>query len=217
MMEYENIRKKNFELISKLGFESNNDLPILEYSNIRSDTAILHRINILHIFYTIYLRGRKSKDFFWSLINKNKWREFLTHRELQILQSKKISEQHLIEFSWYKESIFILLWSLGQIDEDPYSCISEIDISDYYSLMPPERDYNDFITCKLINEIEIIKMLDFYYCLNWSLKRSNNKKDYFNFFKKKNTMLLSLVTERRKALEWIVDSDLNWDDISLDT
>jgi len=54
-------------------------------------------------------------------------------------------------------------------------------------------------------------MLDYFYRAHWVARNSNLngiKDDKVN---------MSIIMERRKAHEWVCDSSVDWDDISLDT
>ncbi|MFV0531117.1 MAG: DUF4272 domain-containing protein [Flavobacteriales bacterium] len=144
---------------------------------------------------------------------------YLTDKEKEVLKNKRLKTSVENDFSWYKEDIFILLWCLGSIDYCmPYEVLEEIDISDFYDMILADKKYQDFLkNNKLINEKEIYKICDFYYYISWSLKNKNRYSRIFKKFLNKEKYNISVVLERRKALEWVVDCTLSWDDISLDT
>jgi hypothetical protein len=214
MINFKNIRNKNIEILINKQYKINYNLPLLETNKVRNINEVLNRINILHIFYAIYLEGSESIIFFKNLINDNNWNKYLTKKEIFLLNKKKISSNDLIQISWFKESIYVLIWSIGLVkNEDLYNNLDEIDLSNYYNLIPPENEYELFLNNSLLNEEDFYKLLDYYYLLNWSIK---SEKAPF-FFKSKYNNRLSLVMERRKALEWLCDSSLDFDNIILDT
>ncbi|MGE8380609.1 MAG: DUF4272 domain-containing protein, partial [Sphingobacterium sp.] len=62
----------------------------------------------------------------------------------------------------------------------------------------------------LRSDNKIYTMLDFYYRLHWYCvdERLKGKQALINE---------GLVYERRKALEWLIDKDSDWDDIEMGT
>lgn len=220
MIDTAKIRKSNLNNIEKLGYNSNINLPLIENKEFKKSSEILNRIIILHILYAVYLEGSKSIDFFYNEIRKNNLQGYLSTKEKLFFKTKKISRFDLINFSWYKESIFVLLWSMKQIKDDTSVLkIEEIDMSDFYHLMPPEKDYYSFFELEIIDEYKIYELLDYYYLLHWKVKKNNDLTFIERLLKRKNENKIneSVILERRKALEWIADANLDWDDISLDT
>lgn len=216
MINFENIRRHSQQKAIELHIDTEKNLPFIDDVKIRKDKDVLNRINILHIFYTISLEGEDSISFFKEIIDQNQWGKYLTEREKKVLHRVKLTQKEQIDFSWYKESIFILLWSIGLVEENmPYTQIDEIDISDYYDIIPPEKPYGLFLNNKLKDVAEILKMTDFYYYIHSALR--GRKKNIFRkiFFDEKYNV--SVVIERRKALEWLIDYNIEWDDVSLDT
>ena len=64
---------------------------------------------------------------------------------------------------------------------------------------------------KLRPEAEIFSILEYFYRAHWVAR--NNSLNCV----KDDKVDLSIIMERRRALEWVCDSSLEWDDISLDT
>jgi hypothetical protein len=219
----EKIRLKNLDVLRAAGYEVNPNLPLLDLpERLRSIEEIAQRINILHIFYTIQLEGRESLNFFSDLIRKKDWGKYLSSQEKKLLQNKNLSKQDLVKISWYKESIYALLWSCKQVYD--IKEVSEIDISDFYRLMPPELDFEKFLKALKLRDISAIcDVLDYYYNLHWIakhqvIKESSSWLSRLNLRKKENLLLNeSLIRGRRKALEWVLYGDQDWDIVNLDT
>lgn len=208
----ENLRKITSQKMNEIGLTDLIRLPLLEENlDIRSKTDLISRINILHIFYAIYLRGKESYSFFGNAIQELNIVNHLTNKEKIFLDTGEITSQDIINFSWNKESIKMLLWIGSLINEDFRKTFSECDFSNYYKFIPPEKTNSLFEDNVILREKkQIFEYLDFYYCLHWYCKHfsKHNKFDKLNF---------SVVLERRKALEWVTHPNFDWDNIPLDT
>jgi hypothetical protein len=112
----------------------------------------------------------------------------------------------LIDFSWYQESLYAMLWAVNIIKEMKFPS-EESSISNYLQFLPPDKKVKVFLKeLRLKGTEDIIQELDFYYNLHWIVKRENKG------------LNKSVVFERRKSLEWIVDSSItDWDNIYLST
>lgn len=223
--QLQKIRSENLKVLEDQGLVVNPNLPLLEVTDsVRSIEEIGMRINLLHIFYTISLEGVESLKFFADLIKKEGWEKYLSQNEKKFLLAKNIGKQELIDFSWCKESAFALLWSsCSRVKADKIQILNEVDISDYYSFIPPELELTKFLQLLKIRDIALLyKALDLYYNLHWIAKR--NKKAGPSLLsmlslssRKKTGLNESLIRERRRALEWVIYSNLDWDNVTLDT
>lgn len=205
--EFTRIRKESLKKLRDVGVENiNNNLPLLDFkTEIKSKKELIHRIEILHLLYTISVEGIESKSFFYTIIKEKGLDQSLSIEERMFLENEKYSDQSLINLSWYKESMFSLLWCAGLVDN--IEVIEEINMGDIYHIIPPEvedKEFNKSITTRSLKDILI--MLDYYYNIHWSYKHSTD------LDKKK----LSIIYERRKSLEWYLYNN-DWDKVSLDT
>lgn len=212
-MNTEKIRENTFNKLNEIGITYSIPLPLIEEEFcFQSKEEIANRANILHIFYAIYLTEKESYKDFRSLVYQYNLNLYITDKERELLATGNISDQDIINFSWCKEFAKTLIWVGSVINEDMMSTLEECDFSLYYSLIPPERSYDDYMENFHIRERSIIiQHLDFYYCLHWCCKNHINQ-----IQSAKLPINPSVVIERRKALEWGTHSD-DWDHISLDT
>lgn len=89
-------------------------------------------------------------------------------------------------------------------------------IEDTLAAMFPSIEDNESVDefikgYKLRPEAEMFSMLYYFYRAHWVAR--NNSLNGINDDK----VNMSIIMERRRALEWVCDSSLEWDDISLDT
>ncbi|CAM1353725.1 DUF4272 domain-containing protein [Tenacibaculum halocynthiae] len=206
-MNLEEIRKNTIENIQNKVDLINIHLPLLDSDIIIGDKeALVNRIEILHLLYTISIEGLDSKGFFYNIIKEKGLDKALSKNEFLFLDEGTSVNRNMINFSWYKESIYALLWCGGLVQEI-YS-LEEINMGNFYSLIPPEVSVEQFLdSIKLRTEKEMLVVLDYYYNLHWSFKHSE----------KGNSETLSIIRERRKSLEWFLYNYNSWDNVLLDT
>lgn len=185
-------------------------LPLLAIENIRTEREIGTRSIILFALKSISIYPEDMQDIKEWLYENLK--AGLTPDEAQSLSKSKLDVQSEIRFSWYQESLYALLWCLSIVPHmsEPNK---EADIDSYLEIFPPEKSIDSFLKhCKLRTIDELQLELDYYYNLHWlSRHRSDFKAESVRNLNK------SIILERRKALEWVLDEKLLWDDISLDT
>jgi hypothetical protein len=197
-------------------------LPFLDSNCIlKNDHEIAHRILVLFSLkqITVYPEDYTSICNFLLAWGYDK---FMSNYEKQIFNQKKLSTTQKVNFSWYSESLYTLLWVSGIVKvkaiEWPFD---EIKIpQEVLNLIPVETEFEEFIDVMKIRKIdEILTELDFYYYLNWLsneeylMKKSMLKR----IFKDKEKLNFSVIRQRREALEWVMYSNLRWGEFSLDT
>lgn len=196
------------------GVPVNRGLPGIVLKQVRSGRAVATRINILGVFLAI-ANDSKSLVFFKSLLRDQNMMSFLSGSEKDILDKEYLSNQEEIDLSWYQESLYALSWCLGIVPKMG-SAKGEASIDSIFRYLPPEVELEEFIrTAKLIDEKLIVEELEYYYRLHWAVRHPESW-GVFNRLKCKSYKI-SVIRERRRALEWVVDNNLEWDDISLDT
>ncbi len=202
------------ESLKKLGVPFNSNLPKLDNNKFKSSKDVAIRVNIMNVFIAI-CDNPKSIPFFNNLIKEQGLYDFLSESEKVILERGKFLKQEEIDISWYQESLFVLCWCLDIIDKVE-SPLKEVKLEQIFSSIPPEVDLDKFIqTSKLIDGDRIKLELYFYYAIHWALKHPNewsffNKLKYAKFD-------ISIIKERRKALEWVFDENIDWDEVTMDT
>ncbi|RAJ19952.1 DUF4272 domain-containing protein [Pedobacter cryoconitis] len=204
------IRQKTDIRLSENNLPKAENLPFLDNTNIRSDREVSIRSMILFALKSISIYPEDMQDIKEWLYEH--FKESLSVYEKQSLSGSKLDEKSEIKFSWYQESLYVLLWCLSIVPHmsEPDK---EADLESYLELFPPEQTIESFFErCKLRSVDELQLELDYYYNLHWlSRHRAELKMTTVDNLNK------SVVLERRKALEWVVDEKLSWDDINLDT
>ena len=94
---------------------------------------------------------------------------------------------------------------------DPFS---EANLDKVDKMLPPEVQYSKFISNVSLRDLSsIIEETEYYYGLHWAIRHPEAR----NTNKHVKSLNLSIIRERRRALEWVIDNSLDWDDIQLDT
>src|SRR5690606_14718790 len=205
------MRNLTVNRLIKEGVPVNKSLPAITIKKVRTSKEVGVRINILGVFLAIS-EDPKSIKFFKKLLKEQGMFDFLTTTEKLILESEKITKQQEIDLSWNQESIYALSWCLGITPKMPLPTV-ESDLYSIFKYLPPEVDLEKFLDkCNLIDNQSILEELEYCYGLHWAIRHPETWS-----FSKASKFKISIIRERRKAMEWVVDSSLLWDDIPLDT
>jgi uncharacterized protein DUF4272 len=118
-----------------------------------------------------------------------------------------ISEQDEVDLYWYLEALWALAWVGSFIDELPIDSPVGDELASFLPNLQidegPESFSNRF---ELRSPGEIYRMLDLYYLAHW-YARDGHLRNYAT-----GVFSLDVIMERRKALEWVLDSEIDdWD------
>lgn len=179
------------------------------------------------------------KRFIASLFSSMLACDYLQDRDFYKTDGKKITEQAIVEFglknylfpdekkvlvecdehvavnvSWTVECSYSLAWVLGLVTTEEMEAPGESE-GDHglFQFIQPFHNFEDFkASCNLRQPSEIMDMLDLYYNYHWACVDNRLTPDT-----NCGELNEEVVMERRKALEWLICKDKNWDSISLDT
>ena len=205
------IREINNKIIEAKAYKFNTWLPVLERPTVRSLEEVKARITIMNALVNISFEAPITIIRKW--IDKNAYNKYLSNWENEILlkDNNELTEREFNSLRWYLEGLWALMWAtdiVKTLDETQW-CGDEMA-----SLLPnlEQNDDNSKIE-KLTNlksDVDIYTMLDFYYRLHWYCvdERINGRQAKISE---------GIVYERRKALEWLMDKNSNWDDIEMST
>ena len=192
----------------------NTSLPGIKVKRTRSAKEVAMRANILGVFVAI-ANDPGSVGYFKNLLSEMNMDGALAESERKVLSKGKLTEKEEIDLSWSQESLYAISWCLG-IFKEMNSPSKEADLIQMFPGLPPEVELEPFLAkAKLIDKESIVEELEYYYGLQWAIRHPESW-SLLNKFKRKKYHL-SVIRERRRALEWINDDQLAWDDISLDT
>jgi len=204
-MKIKEIRLRTISFLKENHLFYNDNLPLLDRPFFRKTEDISKRIILLSCFKSI-VENPEDKNEIQGWINRNGLVRDLSNREFQIINKNIISQQDLIDISWYQESLYAMLWSVNIVKDMNFPS-DESNVTKYLQFLPPDVEISTFKkSLNLRGKDELLGELDLYYNLHWSAKKGETR------------LIKSIVLERRKALEWIVDNNItDWDNIDLST
>jgi hypothetical protein len=203
------IKTANDKLILEQGYRVNEWLPILDDPKIRSLEEIKGRISIMNAVINIAFEAPTHEIKNWII--KHKLTKYLSESEQLIIDKPNdhLNNFELNSMMWYLESLWTLMWVVDMID----SLDANEKVGDNMSgLLPDLENEEDNSKVDKVQslkpELEIYTMLDYYYRLHWYVVDSR-----INGVKIKLTE--GVIYERRKALEWVLNKDSNWDSVEM--
>jgi hypothetical protein len=205
------IKSRNEEIISQKGYRVNSWLPYHASTSLRSIDEIKGRSSVMSALVNISFGAPTEVIKQWIL--QHGLKEHLSNNEKEILRKStaNLTELETNSLSWYLESMWAFLWVMKMID----SLEPEQHVDDSMASLVPnlqEGENNDKIAVQnsLQPEIELYTMRDYYFRLHWYCvdERFNSREIKLNE---------GLVYERRRALEWTLDKDCDWDNIEMGT
>ncbi|WP_149982586.1 DUF4272 domain-containing protein [Pseudoalteromonas rhizosphaerae] len=211
-MDTQAIKKESETIVSSFDGEICDWLPVYDISQMRSDSEIINRALIMNAMINIAFNA--PIDFIKNYIDENQLAEHLSEVEKTILtqSQENISEQDKINLHWYLESLWALIWVMNKFDDLSFPYPIPDDMIDYCPDLQQDEGPEKFTKdIKIRSFEEIYKMRDVYYRAMWSCRHyqlNNDPHDNFN---------MSIIMERRRALSWCLDKQLDWDDVPQDT
>lgn len=206
--------------IQKLGIDYLETLPLREESNqvkLKSLDKICKRAIACLISTQLACVVDANEDYeparqlYYELLKKYNVQNSLIQTEKKLFNNN-YSMQNVVDTVWTYEAYWALVWALGLI-EDIESPEVVCDCQKAVHLVSKCKNYKDFKEkTKLRNIEEILDMLDLYYRYNWATteKRINPETHI-------GSLNPDIVIERRKALEWLISKEKDWNLIPLDT
>lgn len=216
-----NRRKATLKKLNSLGIDHCEGLPLIgDYRLYKSKTQICKRF-IASLFSSLlacdYMQDRDFYKTDGKKITEQAIEEFGLKNYLFPDEKKVLGEcddRVAVNVSWTVECSYSLAWALGLIStEEMETPCNHPDSHDLFKFVQPFHDFEDFkASCNLRQPSEIMDMLDLYYNYHWACvdNRINSNTNC-------GELNEEVVMERRKALEWLICNDKNWDSISLDT
>jgi hypothetical protein len=213
MTNPERRKKRSEKLLKTRGIPINPSLPVIESeeeTTPRSARDIAKRAIGLC---AVALRGQglKRQEVISLLNGKDVWAS-ATPEESKFLLKKKPARQEMINFKWRYESLWVLLWALGRV-EDLGAPTSICDVQRAVSMVL-EIPSDDFIQRAKSRPIsEILDEADLIYRYDWAVVDARIKGE-----EAPGNLDPGVIYERHYALNWLIGyMDQEWDDVTTDT
>jgi hypothetical protein len=187
-------------------------LPYIDFTEARSLAEVVDRALVLNALLQLHFGAPPRIIAKW--IEGQSLDSALSAKESALVQkpAEQLSEQERIDLYWYIEALWAFLWATGLIVDMPF----DRGVEDFMASMCPNLQANEGaakfrLGMKLRPYAELYAMRDLCYRFHWWTFDAHLRGE------DTGPVRLDIVMERRKALEWILDRQLDWDDVPLDT
>jgi len=208
----EKIKDRNTKQLRSSGIEVIEHLPYLNNPEFREPEEIARRTMVLTALFQLHLQAPRNIIKKW--LEENRLIDYLNEEELEYLETEysELPEQNQIDIYWYVEAIWTFAWIGGFHNNLTLNTGVEDSLASLIPNIAKNESAEKFIAeFKLRNQVEIFEMLDKFYRAHW-FARNNNLTG-----KQSDKVDLDIIIERRKALEYTVYKEFDWNEISLDT
>ena len=132
----------------------------------------------------------------------------VSEKELQMFKAPELSKEKRAAAVWEVESIQALAWCLELTELDPFSSCDDT----LASLFPlANSDPSDFVANASLRAYdELYQMADLHYRLHWAARDAR-------LTGASSALDENIIEGRRRALDWVVGVEPNWDQVPLDT
>jgi hypothetical protein len=202
-------KAKSHDFLKSNLIEINESLPLietLEESNPQNAQSVALRIVVLnHIIRVGY--GADAKSMKESLEKFNLF-QYASAREQNLLSRSEHTQQEKINATWHTECVQSLAWCLGLVGLNPFSLCDKNLVTHFPE---PFIDPSNFVSAATLRSLdEIYEQVDLHYRLHWAVRNAQ-------LSGRQTKLVGGLISERRKALDWVIGVESNWDEIPLDT
>ena len=187
-------------------------LPYIEPTTLRDSESIIARALILNAMLNIYFGAPIAVIREW--IEQYDLTDELSPVEAGILSKDdaELTEQEKTNLYWYIEALWAFMWATGMVERmDFTTCIPDSMASMCPNLERGEGPDKFSEAMKLRDYDDLYKERDLYYRVMWWARESQLRGQPDPKF------AMSRIMERRRALEWLMDATLDWDDVDLST
>ena len=131
-----------------------------------------------------------------------------SEQEQELLSRSEHTPQEKINATWLTECAQSLAWCLGLVELDPFRRCDD-DLASHFP--QPFTDPTAFIFEATMRPLEeVYQQADLHYRLHWAARNARLMGHH-------TTIDEGLISERRKALDWVIGVEPDWDQIPLHT
>jgi hypothetical protein len=211
-MDMNQIKKQSEQVVLQAGGRICEWLPYLSRQQSRSQDELISRALIINALINIAFQAPIPIIKSWIEINHLTANLTLAEQSLLQKQNENLSEREISNLGWSIEALWALMWA-GNLISD---LAIDKPVSDRMVELVPNLEKNEdgakFLEkMRLRPDEELYQMLDLYFRIHWYTEDGR-----INGYSTGN-ISSDIVMERRKALEWLMDSSSEWDDIRLST
>ncbi len=215
-LDRDKIRRSNNVTLESWGVLVNEYLPCYySIDELKPPNASDVAIRSLILTYVLGVTANVPTERLMATITELGINGFLFESEATLLRTQNPTEEQIDKADWTFEYLLSIAWALGRENIDPFitdhvkPSRENADLLDFYPR--PFSDPNDFVENASLREFsELYKTADLYYRLHWACVENRLRPHGCR-------LVQPVIVHRRRALDWIIGVDANWDEISLDT
>jgi len=204
----EEIKKKNTDYLTSINIDVPEHLPVIEsLDEVRPRSAIDVASRLSAIAYVVGLAFDAPGASLAPYLEKYGLMPFVSDYEKSLLEQKTIEEQDKVNMSFLPECAQALAWCLGIVELNHFRHCDD----DLAKKIPFKEDPSNFISSALLRPLnEIQEQADLLYRMHWYAKNCSLTGN-------ESKLSQSIVSERRKAIDWVYGVEENWDEVPMDT
>ena len=201
------IKKRSEEIILKAGGKILDWLPIIDLTTPRPLSQIIDRALVLNAMYQLCIKAPKYVIANW--LSENNLMGNLSPDEYSILSryDDPLTESEFNFIYWLIEGLWALVWVTKLIKSLPFDTAVGEELASLSPNLQLGEDGAKYINCMQLRSYrELYEMCDLYYRLHWWVHHHQNNipNEFF-----------ARILLRRKALEWVLNCETDWDEVDL--
>jgi hypothetical protein len=202
-------KAKSHEFLKSNSVEINESLPLIEViEELNPQNARSVAIRIMILCNVIGIGFGANAERLKKSLEEFGLYKYASAKEQALLSKSEHTQQEKINATWQTECVQSLAWCIGLVGLNPFRICND-DLASHFP--KPFTDPSGFISAATLRSLdEIYEQVDLHYRLHWAARNARLKG-------RKTNLVEGLISERRKALDWVIGVEANWDEISLDT
>lgn len=204
---YKELRDVTIKYLASKSVPIPQGLPLLESDfTIRDTRQIIGRLLCLFVVVVNSYKNQRDKCSSW--LAASGYETFLSEEEKLFLYEGIGNRQ---KFMNREEALYAISFILGLSPTLEFNTRVPKNVVEKFPNISEIGSELAFLSqCKLQNGVELISNLDLYFCLDWFCVNSVLQYGHCKISP-------YITKERRRAFEWTLNDELNWDQINLDT
>ncbi|MCW3062787.1 MAG: hypothetical protein JWQ02_4608 [Capsulimonas sp.] len=206
------IKAHSEKLVTAAGGKTLDWLPYIDRETPRTQADLTARTLILNALVNIAYGAPITVIKKW--IADNGLTSHLSSKERALLEKRNedLTDQEKANLHWSMEAVWALIWAGGLTGDIPI----DAPVSNTMASLLPNLQKNESSAAftrkvRLRPYTELYPMLDLYYRAHWSTENARLHGG------SSGKISGDIIMERRKALEWLMDSTSDWDDVEMST
>lgn len=206
------VKARSEQIILRAGGRVNPALPLIGRRKPRSQEELIGRALVMNALINIAFQAPIPVIRDWIAAHELSAHLSASERALLGKSNDDLTEQDNIDLYWSVEALWALMWAGGLIEDLPVVQ----PVPNTMAWLVPNLQQNEG-TSKFSDRMrmrpyrELHEMLDLYYRAHWYARDGSLRRYPTGSFSQ------DIIMERRKALEWLMDVDVDWDNVPQDT